>query len=146
MDDQTLVSSYQQVVHLLHRYYARQRLKEGATYQPHHGQGRVLMLLSMQSEISQKELAYLLAIRPQSLSELLDKLEDQALIYKRTSKEDRRMSLIGLTDQGKARVLEMKERGKDTIAIFSCLTEEEKECLYHVSQKVIDALNDALEL
>lgn len=38
---------------------------------PTRGQGRVLALLKMQSEISTKDLSYLLNIRQQSLSELL---------------------------------------------------------------------------
>ena len=47
------------------------------------GQGRVLAILKMQPEISQKELLYLLDMRPQSLGELLSKLEktDTLLVH-----------------------------------------------------------------
>ena len=64
------------------------------------GQGRVLALLAMRSPIAQRELAYLLGIRPQSLGEILGKLEAAGLITRSVDPTDARARLVAITDAG----------------------------------------------
>ena len=68
----------------------------------HHqmGQGRVLTLLTMRSPIAQRELAYLLGIRPQSLGEILGKLESAGLVARTVDPADARARLVAITDAG----------------------------------------------
>ena len=73
------------------------------------GQGRVLALLAMRSPIAQRELAYILGVRPQSLGEVLGKLESAGLI---TRDADPMMprALVSITEAGKERAQEMEKR------------------------------------
>ncbi len=68
---------------------------------PRRGQGRVLRILKMKSQISQKELLYLLDISKQSLAETLSKLEKEELIIRKKSDEDKRVLIVELTEKGK---------------------------------------------
>ncbi len=68
---------------------------------PARGQGRVLSILKMKPEISQKELLYLLDTSKQSLAELLSKLEKNEYIVREPSEKDRRVLIIKLTEKGK---------------------------------------------
>ncbi|MCL2471665.1 MAG: MarR family transcriptional regulator [Propionibacteriaceae bacterium] len=69
---------------------------------PRRGQGRVLSLLKLKPEISQRELTYLLDMSKQSLAELLGKLEKAGLIRREPSADDKRVTVITLTEAGRA--------------------------------------------
>ena len=58
-------------------------------------------MLKLKPEISQKELSDLLDMRPQSLGELLGKLERNGYITRTPSERDQRVLIIRLTDAGK---------------------------------------------
>lgn len=101
------------------------------------GQARVLSMVAMQEGINQKDLAFLLGIRPQTIGEMLRKLEERELIERRKSEEDARATQVFLTDEGRARAAEIAERRALAAAdMFAVLTDEEKEQL--------DALLDKL--
>jgi DNA-binding MarR family transcriptional regulator len=106
------------------------------------GQGRVLHLLSLQSPIAQKELAYLLGIRSQSLGELLTKLEDAGLVRRSPSAEDRRTSMVDLTDAGRAAAEQHEaEPAGDPFAVLS---KEEQEQLAALLDRVIAEIESGL--
>lgn len=66
-----------------------------------HTQQRVVQLLDMNKDgLPQKQLAYLLGIRSQSLAEVVRKLEDAGYITREPNPNDRRSSIITLTGQG----------------------------------------------
>ena len=69
-----------------------------------HGRGRMLGLLHDHGEMSQSQIASLLDIRPQSLSEMLTKAESDGVIVRRQSTEDKRQTLVSLTELGQSRV------------------------------------------
>lgn len=101
------------------------------------GQARVLTMVAMQEGINQKDLAFLLGIRPQTIGEMLRKLEERGLVERRKSEEDARATQVFLTDEGRARAEEIAERRALAAAdMFSVLTDDEKEQL--------DALLDKL--
>lgn len=60
---------------LLQRYKKENFQKNDIFVDKSSGQGRVLAILKMQSDITTKDLSYILGIRQQSLNELLKKLE-----------------------------------------------------------------------
>lgn len=110
-----------------------------------HGQNRILALLTMQEGVSQKDLAYLLGIRPQSLSEALAKLEEDGMITRKHNEEDQRVVNVFLTDAGRGRAEKVAEdRKKSASDIFSVLTEEEKEQLSAILDKLVGGLDEQL--
>ncbi|MEU5870935.1 MarR family transcriptional regulator [Glycomyces sp. NPDC047369] len=106
------------------------------------GQGRVLHLLSLQSPIAQKELAYLLGIRSQSLGELLGKLEEAGLVRREPSPEDRRTSMVDLTDAGRTAAEQREET--PSADPFTVLSDEEQDQLAGLLDRVIEAMESRL--
>ena len=66
------------------------------------GQGRVLALLSMHGDMLQRDMCGELGIRPQSLGEVLVKLERAGYIERETSPKDRRTQTVRITEAGRA--------------------------------------------
>ena len=111
--------------------------KHGSFRSPHQGQGRVLGILKMQPEISQKELAYLLGIRSQSLGELLKKLEASGLVERTPSETDRRIMMVKVTEEGKKAADEAGKEQDERIGIFQWLNDEEIAQLSAILDKLI---------
>lgn len=94
-------------------------------------------MLAVKDGLSQKYLAYLLGIRPQTLSEALAKLEEQGYVERRKDENDRRVMLVYLTDDGRERAEEIDARREQRAEdIFSVLTDEEKEQLARILAKL----------
>jgi len=110
---------------------------------PYQGQGRILALLKLKPEISQRELSTILDIRSQSLGELLAKLENQGYITRTPSAEDRRVMNISLTEAGKA-AAEQKTEPADLESFFDCLTEEEQTTFSAYLGRLIKTLKDQM--
>lgn len=105
----------------------------------HLGRGRVLTALAMQDGMTQKDLAFLLGIRPQSLGELLGKLEADGFITRERSEADKRACIVKLTDAGRekaAHVDEMRHMSAETM--FAKLSDEEKAQLCALLAKLED--------
>ena len=101
------------------------------------GQERVLTMVAMQEGINQKDLAFLLGIRPQTLGEMLQKLEERGLVERKKSASDARAIEVKLTDEGRARAAEIAERrALSADDVFSTLTDEEKEQLASILDKL----------
>ena len=106
------------------------------------GQARVLSMVAMQEGINQKDLAFLLGIRPQTLGEMLRKLEERGFIERKKSEVDGRAIEVTLTDVGRERANEIAERRKLAAAdMFAVLSDEEKEQL----SAILDKLGDELD-
>ncbi|WP_425953892.1 MarR family winged helix-turn-helix transcriptional regulator [Xylanimonas sp. McL0601] len=87
----------------MHQLRRAMRPWRGAPWQdPSQGQGRVLAILKLQPEITQRELTFLMGMSRQSLAELLAKLEKQGLVEREPSADDRRVVVVRLTEAGKA--------------------------------------------
>lgn len=65
------------------------------------GQGRVLSLLSTRNSMLQRDMCIELGIRPQSLGEILVKLERSGYIERKTSAHDRRTQTVRITEAGR---------------------------------------------
>ena len=103
-----------------------------------HGRGRMLAALADEGEMSQCQLASRLDIRPQSLSELAAKAEEEGLVSRRQSGDDRRQTLVSLTEEGRARVAAFREaHSLQAAALLAPLTEEEKETFLLLLDKLI---------
>lgn len=102
-----------------------------------HGQARALSLIAMQEGITQKDLAFLLGVRPQSAGEMLAKLEEYGLVERRKSETDARAIQLFLTEDGRTHAQEI-DRMRKVVAedVFSVLSDEEKEQLASILEKL----------
>jgi len=104
-----------------------------------HGAGRLLGYLADNGEMNQNQLANALDIRPQSLSEMLVKLESDGLILRTQSQSDKRKIIVSLTPPGKSRVSEYRERHRqEAEAFLTGLSDEEKDTLYDILKKLVE--------
>ena len=104
------------------------------------GRGRMLGLLLDHGEMSQSQIAALLDIRPQSLSEMLAKTEADGMIVRRQSTEDKRQTIVSLTETGRSRVETFREaHRKHAEEFLDPLTDDEKTALAEILRKLIDA-------
>ncbi|MDR0906341.1 MAG: MarR family transcriptional regulator [Oscillospiraceae bacterium] len=130
---------------LMHRLEVIRFREYGPMGSPHRGQGRVLSILKMQPEISQKQLAYLLDMRNQSLGELLVKLEKSGMITRTPSQEDKRAMIIRLTEAGVAASQEADDSRSSSEKVFESLSDTERENLRATLKKLIDWIDKRLE-
>jgi DNA-binding MarR family transcriptional regulator len=127
---------------LLRMKHMHHHRDHGPMATPHRGQGRILALLALKPEMSQKELAAILDIRSQSLGELLAKLERQGFITRSTSEEDRRGMNISLTDAGRTAAEQPDD--SDFESFFDCLNEEEQTAFAGYLERLIEKLEAQL--
>lgn len=90
-------------------------------------QARILRVLHRHGEMTQRHLQEHMNIQQSSLSELVKKMEDQALLQRTVCPEDRRQIMIRLTQTGK----QMFEENEDAdlhqnIGYLQVLTEQEQ--------------------
>lgn len=112
-----------------------------------HGQARILAALELKDGVSQKDLAFLLGIRPQSLTLALDKLEGDGYIERKQDEADKRARRVYITEAGKQRAAEQaEERASHAEKAFSALTEEEKDQLAAILAKLSAALEEQRKL
>lgn len=139
-----LIEEFSETAKLLSKYQLWYYRKFGPSGDPHRGQGRVLKLLKLQPEISQKELGYLLDMRNQSLGELLAKLEKSGAITREPSEEDRRSMNIKLTAAGAELVNSGGEKKDDAGEVFECLSLEDREKLREILASLSSALKNIM--
>ena len=121
------------------RRYQMMNCKEHNIYENRNeGQGRVLALLKIQPEIATKDMAYLLGIKQQSLNELLKKLEKSGYVKRKPSKEDKRVMIVCLTEEGK----KVKQKEEEYKEIFDCLTNEELEQFSSYIDRILSSLEE----
>ncbi|MBQ8334438.1 MAG: MarR family transcriptional regulator [Clostridia bacterium] len=105
-----------------------------------HGRGRLVALLMDNGPMAQSQLAASLGIRPQSLSELIGKVEADGMVTRRQSEEDKRQTIVSLTEKGRANVETFRAAHKKHAEEFLApLTEEEKQQFSDLLKKLIDA-------
>lgn len=106
-------------------------------YEGKGSQRRVLIILNETGRITQRELTDRLGIQPGSASEVIAKLEDSGYITRTPSENDRRTADIELTQTGKISAQEAADkRNRRHEEMFSCLSEEEKNTLLLLLEKV----------
>lgn len=144
MNQSSLMEQLFRLVILLRRYQ-HQLLREGAGGgDPLRGQGRVLSLLRLKPEITQKELSYLLDMRNQSLGELLGKLERSGYITRTASEQDRRVMNVKLTEAGAQAAEEIEKQQESHNKLFDCLSEDEQRTMGEYLDRLIGELEKQL--
>lgn len=106
------------------------------------GQGRLLALLEGGAK-SQRELAFLMDMHRDTLGGLVEKMEEQGLVSRAASEDDETVTMVSLTEAGKAAVpdLSKAEEKKDAL---DCLSDEEKAQLEAIADKATASLEQKL--
>lgn len=140
--DFDLIEDFMQLHRLMAMQLHQNRRGHGPFASPYSGQGRVLKLLALKPETTQKELAEILDMRPQSLGELLGKLEKNGYITRAQSQTDKRVMEVTLTEKGQqAAVRETAARpGQE---LFGCLSDEEQLQLHTLLCRLMDHMEAA---
>ena len=106
-------------------------------YEGKGSQKRILIVLLETGKITQRVLTERLGIQPGSASEVLAKLEHAGLIAREASSEDRRTTDVSLTEKGREQAMEaLAFRQERHTQMFSCLSEQEKDQLLGLLEKV----------
>lgn len=106
-------------------------------YEGKASQKRILMILNRTGKITQRDLTERLGIQPGSASEILSKLENAGLILRTQNEADRRTADVCLTDAGRELAAEaLVQRQKRHEEMFSCLSDEERQELLSLLEKV----------
>lgn len=138
-NDLDLLGQLARLEWLLHRFHQQNHRCRGPMGDVRRGQGRILALLKLKPEISQKELSGILDMRSQSLGELLVKLEKNGYITRTPSESDRRIMNISLTEAGKAASENTVQEPAEE-ELFGCLNEEERAALSDYLDRILLAL------
>lgn len=140
-DNEELMELLMRLQWLVSRYFHRNLRERGSRNVPYSGQGRVLKLLKMKPEIPQKELSEILGMRPQSIGELLSKLEKKGYITRTPSPEDKRVIIVHLTEAG-ANADDGANGGTNGGDIFDCLSGEEQDILKGYLNRIISSIEN----
>ena len=112
---------------------------------PHRGPGmfsreRILavVLESGEEGLRQRDIAEQLGIHAPALTEQIDRLEAEHYLERCANPEDRRSTLVKLTEKGRARAYEVADERQARAASFTAgLSEEEKDLLIALLDKLL---------
>jgi len=136
-----LIETYLDAYHLMHRYHMMWYGKNFGGLDPRQGQGRILSALRQIHSCKQKDLGLTLDIRPQSLGELLQKLEVHGYVRRFRSPVDKRALIVELTEKGETFHLQKP----DYAELFSDLTLKERNELQKLLEKVTKRLEEQIK-
>lgn len=131
---QSLLEALDQLSHHINRQIYRQNHRRAAFG---HGRGRVLRLLAAQDAMTQSAIAEAAQLRPPTVAELLEKLERDGYISRQRDTEDRRRTLVSITDSGREAIEQTHDlRTRFAEDLFSGLTEDEIATMLSITQKL----------
>ncbi len=137
--EETMLAKLDLVMRLLRRRPAgKQRLGRGVY--------RLLTRIREHEEISTRELADSLGMRPSSLNEKLASLEKEEILVRERDPKDQRVFLVKLQPKGVALYEEIRtERQKMNDGISTILSEEEVEAMTSLAEKLAAGLEQLAE-
>ncbi len=119
------------------------RSREFWAQQPKHGQMRLIYLLTQKEELTNSQIVEALDIRPSSVSVMIKKLEEDGLVERHDSPDDKRISLISLTDKGRDLIKSSHDfKTEFSDALFDGLTDDEKDEFGRLLNKLTDSLDE----
>ncbi len=107
----------------------------------------VTLLYADENGLRQKDLAAELGIHAPALTEQIDRLEADRYLERVANPDDRRSTLIRLTEKGRARAFEVAdERAERAAAVCAALTDEEKDALIALLDKLLAEPDETPEI
>lgn len=137
----SIIGTFLETYRLMNSYQMIWYRKNFGGLDPQQGQGRILLALRRMNSITQKELGLMLDIRPQSLGELLQKLETNGYITRRRSPTDKRALVVELTEKGET----FQQQRPEYEQIFQDLNPKERTAMIQSLEKISERLSDLIE-
>ena len=98
----------------------------------------LFLISSFEGGVHQKELIERMQINPSSMSEFIGKLEEDGYLKREVDPEDKRATLLSLSELGQARISELQDERNDRLnQLFGNLSQEEKEELSDLLAKIL---------
>ena len=98
----------------------------------------LFMISSAEGGVRQKDLIDRAHVNPSSMSEFISRLEEDGYLKREVDPEDRRATLLSLSELGEARIRELRdERAERLQELFGKLSGEEKEELSALLAKIL---------
>ena len=122
-------------------------MEPGAGGQPPALQREVILAILSDSGdgLRQKDIAGAFRVSPSTLSSMLDKLEAEEYLERRTDPSDRRATTLTLTEKGRSRAEEIKVQRMSMMGrLFSRLDDEDKKTLIRLLRKMVPEEEEGL--
>ena len=92
------------------------------------------------------QVADMLDLTPRAITRLVDGLETEGYVERKVHPDDRRILLIRLTPQGRARFKTLESQIRPEFAsLFSCLSAQELRTFIRTIEKLTDHMKDQLD-
>lgn len=142
IDSQQLSHHFHQLVIAFHKL----KRDPASPKSQFHGRFRILKSLMQKGDVSQRELAELVAMKPGSLTEALENLERDHLVVRKRDANDRRIVRVSLTNSGALEEKKMADRFKQfEDRLLQPLTDEERIQLMTIVDKLTKQLEQMKE-
>lgn len=131
-----------EMIHLFHKNFAKVFYHiQNSSYSLNKNQNKAILIIGASDNIMPTTLGRCLDLQKGSLTTMIDALEKENLVYRKGVPEDRRKTLISLTEQGKEyREWYIREIERNASKIFERLEEDDINA-YHISlQTMLDVL------
>ena len=139
-DEKNLAETFLDAYQLMQNYHLTWYRRNFGGIDPCQGQGRILATLRRRQNITQKDLGIMLDLRPQSLGELLQKLEANDYIKRYRSPTDKRALIVELTEKGEY----FQTQKPDYDELFADFSAREQAQLQKAFQKIISRLEEQI--
>ncbi len=98
----------------------------------------LFLISSFEGGVHQKELIERMHVNASSMSEFIGKLEEDGYLKREVDPEDKRATLLSLSELGQARINELRDERNDRLnQLFGNLSQEEKEELSALLAKIL---------
>lgn len=102
------------------------------------GQQRVMRLLLEKDQLTNSQIVEELDIRPSSASVLVSKLEESGMVKKAESPDDKRVTFISLTDEGRESIIKSRQLKNDFFdSLFESLSDNDQQQLSDSLKKLV---------
>lgn len=110
------------------------------------GENGVLVYLTFFDKVSPSELSEKLNLSLPRIASILNSLENKKLVVKNLDNEDKRKSIVEITEEGRKFVdAKRKEAIGDITKVFENLNEEERKDYIRLTQKVLNSIECKLQ-
>lgn len=137
VSDEELSQAFRQLIITFHQMKHRPDVPK----ERYQGKWRILSSLKRQGDISQRDLAELVAMKPGSLTEALEHMEDDHLVVRKRDASDRRIVRVSITPKGIGIQEKMTASAQDFESkLFSALDPTERDQLLNILDKLTHRL------